>query len=168
LQLATYWPMPWAQHHALALHAATGTSGGAYPGRGTFYVGGLVDLPVIDTIRSTLVQSGLVLRGYAPVTEVGRSYALFNGEYRFPILEVERGISTLPIFLSRVSGAAFLDYGSAFDDATLAKFKTGTGAELWFDFSLSYVIGLSFRLGYAHGWASEGIDKAYFVAVAAF
>jgi hypothetical protein len=168
MHLQTYFRMPWARHHALALHMGTGASGGSYPGRGTFYVGGFVDEPVATSIRSTLVQSSFVLRGYAPVTEVGQYYALFNGEYRFPIAQIERGAETLPFFLSRVSGAAFVDYGSAFDDPRGAKFKTGTGAELWFDFDFSYVLGMTFRLGYARGLASDGIDKAYFVAVVSY
>jgi hypothetical protein len=30
------------------------------------------------------------------------------------------------------------------------------------------VISMTFRAGFAHGWASEGINHAYFIAVAAF
>ena len=167
-QLATYWPMPWHHHHVLALHASTGAAGGAYPGRGEFYVGGFIDEPVVSSIQSTIVQSNVVLRGYAPVTEVGQYFSLFNAEYRFPIWETERGLSTLPAFLSRISGDVFTDYGSAYDDPRTAQFKTGSGAELWFDLTFSYVVSMTFRLGFAHGWASAGIDHAYFVAVAAF
>jgi outer membrane protein assembly factor BamA len=167
-QLALYYPMPWLQHHALALHASTGTAAGSYPGRGTFYVGGFVDEPVIDTVRSSLIQGGIVLRGYPVVAEVGRNYALFNAEYRFPIVNVDRGPSTLPFFFNRLSGSLFVDYGSAFDDVATAKFKTGTGGELWFDFLFGYVIGLTFRAGFAHGWASEGIEKLYFIAAVPF
>ena len=161
---ATYFKMPWAEHHALALHVGGGTSGGNYPGRGLYYVGGYVDLPLIDTVRNNLIQGGIVLRGYPVVAEAGSSYGLFNAEYRFPIRNVDRGPSTLPFFLNRVTGALFVDYGSAFDSAAVAKFKTGTGAELWFDTTLGYIIGFTFRVGYAHGWASDGIDKLYVVA----
>jgi hypothetical protein len=87
-----------------------------------------------------------------------------NAEYRFPLRNVDRGLSTLPFFFHRVSGAFFLDYGSAFDDAETSKFKTGVGAELWFDATLAYALGFTFRAGYAKGLASEGIDKTYFVA----
>lgn len=168
LQLATYWRMPWLQHHVLALHGSVGASGGAYPGLGAFYVGGYVDESVEASIEHSIVQSSIVLRGYAPVTEIGSYYTLFNGEYRFPIAEIERGASTFPFFLSRINGAAFVDYGSAFNDPVTAKFKTGSGAELWFDVTFSYVISMTFRAGFAHGWASEGINHAYFIAVAAF
>jgi hypothetical protein len=66
--------------------------------------------------------------------------------------------------LNRITGNVFVDYGSAFDDAAAAKFKTGTGAELWLDMTFGYVESLTFRLGYARGLASGGIDKPYFVA----
>jgi hypothetical protein len=164
-----YYLMPWFRHHALALHTGAGTSGGNFPGHaGAFYVGGYVDLPVIDTIRNTLIQGGIVLRGYPIVVEAGRYYALFNGEYRFPIVNIDHGTSTVPLFLNRINGNLFVDYGSAFDDAQTAKFKTGVGGELWFDVALGYVVGFTFKLGYARGLASQGIDKAYFVAAIAF
>jgi hypothetical protein len=165
---ATYYLMPWLSHHSLALHVGGGTSGGNYIGRGLYYVGGFVDLPVIDSVRNSLIQGGIVLRGYPVVEEAGSSYALFNAEYRFPIVNVDRGLSTLPIFLNRVTGTVFVDYGSAFDSATTAKFKTGTGGELSFDTDLGYVLSFTFRAGYARGLASDGIDKMYFIAAVPF
>jgi outer membrane protein assembly factor BamA len=168
LGLAAYLPMPWLQHHVLALHASGGASGADRAGRGVFYVGGFQDLPVIDVVRNSLIQSGVSLRGYPPVAEFGNYYGLFNAEYRFPILEVDRGPSTLPIFLDRISGAAYVDYGAAFNDPTSAEFKTGVGAELWFDVTIGYILGFTFRVGQAKGLASGGIDKTYFVAAVPF
>jgi hypothetical protein len=166
--LGVYFPMPWLQHHTLALHAGGGASGNNRGGRGPFYVGGFQDLPIIDVVRNSLIQSGVVLRGYPVVAEFGNYYALFNAEYRFPILEVDRGPSTLPIFLDRITGAAYVDYGSAFNDADSAEFKTGVGAELWFDVTLGYILGFTFRVGQAKGLASGGIDKTYFIAAVPF
>lgn len=163
-----YFLMPWLRHHSLALHAGAGTSGGSFPGRGAFFVGSFVDLPLVDTVRNLLIQGGITLRGYPSIIESGRSYALTNAEYRFPIVNIDHGPSTLPIFLNRITGAAFLDYGSAFDDFQDAKFKTGTGAEVWFDFTLGYVASFTFRLGQAKGLSSGGIDKTYFVAAVPF
>ncbi len=160
----TYVKMPWLSHHSLALHAGTGTSGGVFPGRGAFYVGSFVDLPVIDTVRDQLIQGGVVLRGYAPATLAGRSYVLGNAEYRFPIVNVDRGSETFPVLLNRITGAAFVDYGSAFDVLRDAPFKTGVGGELWFETTMGYVASFLFRAGYARGLASGGIDKLYFVA----
>ncbi|MFO0679073.1 MAG: hypothetical protein U0169_21270 [Polyangiaceae bacterium] len=159
-----YFLMPWLRHHSLALHGGGGMGSGGMPGRGAFYVGGLVDLPVLDVLRSYLVQGGIALRGYPVALLTGRYYALANAEYRFPILTLDRGVSTLPIYLSRLFGNVFVDYGSAFDDPATAALKTGVGGELWFDFQLGYGAGFLFRLGYARGLASGGIDKPYFVA----
>jgi outer membrane protein assembly factor BamA len=164
----TYFKMPWLRHHALALHASGGFAADNRGGRGPFYVGGFIDLPVVDTVRNTLIQGGVELRGYPVVAEAGNYYGLFNAEYRFPILNVDRGMSTLPFFLNRISGAAFVDYGSAFSDPSTAEFKTGVGGELWFDLTLGYVVGFTFRAGFARGLASGGIDKAYFVAAVPF
>jgi outer membrane protein assembly factor BamA len=166
-QLANYYLMPWARHHTIALHASGGVTGGSFPGLGAFYVGGYQDLSVINSIEHSVVQSSVLLRGYAPVTEVGSNFALFNSEYRFPIVEIERGISTLPAFLTRISGSVFTDYGSAFNNVN-PDFKIGSGGELWFDLTFGYVIGLTFRAGIEHGWSSQGITHPYFIAVAAF
>jgi hypothetical protein len=166
--LTLYYTMPWLQHHSLALHGGAGTSGGAFPGRGAFYVGSFVDLPLIDTIRNVLIQGGITLRGYPPVIEAGRSYALGNIEYRFPIVNLDRGPSTLPFFLNRITGNVFFDYGSAFDEIQAAQPKSGTGAELWFDTTLGYVAAFTFRIGYARGLSFGGIDKIYFVAAIPF
>jgi hypothetical protein len=162
--LGAYFLMPWLSHHSLGLHGGGGTSAGNFPGKGPFFVGGFVDLPVVDTVRNILIQGGVVLRGYPSVVLVGRNFVQFNAEYRFPIVNIDRGMSTLPAFLNRITGNVFFDYGSAFNELETAKFKSGVGAELWFDTSLAYVVGFTFRLGYARGLASEGIDKVYFVA----
>jgi hypothetical protein len=168
LGFATYLSMPWLQHHVLALHAAGGSSGGNFGGAGAFYVGGYMDTSVVDIVRNNLIQGSVLLRGYPTVAEVGHYYGLFNAEYRFPILNVDRGPSTLPVFLNRISGSAFVDYGSAFDDPSSAQFKTGVGGELWYDVTLGYVEGFTFRTGYAKGLASGGIEKVYFVAAVPF
>jgi hypothetical protein len=160
-----YVPMPWLQHHVLALHGGAGMGGGGYPGRSLFYVGGFTDISIIDTLRTFAVQGGVVLRGYEPVAITGNYFAQMNAEYRFPILNLDRGVSTLPIFLNRISGNAFFDYGSAFDDPRLSLFKTGVGAEAWFDLIFGYNLGLTMRLGFARGLASGGFNKPYFVAV---
>jgi hypothetical protein len=143
-------------------------SGGGYLGEQLFYVGGFVDEPVIDTVLNSVTQGGFALRGYPVVAEAGSNYALFNAEYRFPIVNIDRGLSTLPVFLNRVSGALFVDYGSAFNDASTAEFKTGTGAELWFEVTLGYSLDFLFRGGFARGWASDGLDKLYFIAAYPF
>ncbi len=168
MNLSTYVPMPWMRHHVLALHAGGGMGGGDRGGRGPFYVGGFLDLPIVNVVQNELLQGGIQLRGYPVVAEVGNYYGLFNAEYRFPIVNVDRGPSTLPIFLNRVSGNAFIDSGSAFSDPHHAQILTGVGGELWLDMMLGYVLSFEFRLGYARGISDLGIDKVYFVAAVPF
>jgi hypothetical protein len=166
--LATYLPMPWLRHNVLALHVGGGMGGGDRAGQGPYYVGGFIDLPVVNVVQNSLIQGGIQLRGYPVVAEAGNYYTLANAEYRFPIVNVDRGPSTLPIFLNRISGAAFVDCGAAFDDPKSAQFKTGVGGELWFDLTLGYILGFTFRAGYAKGVSTGGIDKTYFVAAVPF
>jgi len=165
---AAYFKMPWLKHHVLGLHASGGTSGGNYPGQGEFYVGGFQDANVIDTLQNMTAQGGVLLRGYPVVEEAGPNYALFNGEYRFPIVNIDRGVSTYPIFLNRFYGAAFTDIGSAFGLPSRADFKVGSGAELRVDFTIGFIEQFTFRLGYAHGWSTDGIDKLYFLSAVQF
>ena len=72
--------------------------------------GGFVDASAFDAYTTGVQQSGFVLRGYEPSQFKGTNYNLLNLEYRFPLLYVDRGISTLPGFLRTLSGVAFLDY----------------------------------------------------------
>jgi hypothetical protein len=37
----------------------------------------------------------------------------------------------------------------------------GVGAELFLDFTLFYIIGLTLRVGYAHGFMEGGLDQFY-------
>ena len=120
--------MPWLAHNVLALHLSGGTSAGGYPGQGEFYVGGFQDVGIVDTLRNQTTQGGIVLRGYPVVEETGPNYALINAEYRFPILNVDRGVSTYPIFLNRFYGTVFSDFGSAFSAPATADWKLGSGA----------------------------------------
>ena len=154
-----YVPMPWAQHHTLAIHAMGAISGGDYPYRGLFSTGGFVDTPVVSALVNRIFQGGFVLRGYAPGSFVGSQFHLLNAEYRFPILNIDHGFSTLPFFVQRLSGSLFADYGGAFDDLGKSPWKDdlhlGVGGELWLDLTITYLISLTVRFGYAKGVFDE-------------
>ncbi|MCU0690915.1 MAG: hypothetical protein MUF54_05885 [Polyangiaceae bacterium] len=169
-----YGRMPWHRHHSVALHLGGGTATGNYPRRGLYYVGGFADTPVHDLINNSVFQGGFVLRGYKPVSFIGSQYHLANVEYRFPIAVVDRGISTLPAYLQRISGNLFIDYGGAFNKLDIENwrdhFHTGIGAEVWVDAQVGYYTLLNVRLGYAKGYgqaAEEGGQK-YLVVAAPF
>jgi outer membrane protein assembly factor BamA len=152
-----YFPMPWARHHTLALRQASATASGNYPFRGIFYTGGFVEAPLFKNYSLGDYQGPFVLRGYPAFSFSGTQYHLFNFEYRFPILNLDRGVSTAPFFFHRLSGNFFADYGGAFDNLDLERwrdqFHLGVGAELWLDLTLGYVIAANLRIGHARGVA---------------
>lgn len=170
-----YFPMPWARHHTLALSGAGAISTGDHPRRGLFHTGGFVETPIIDQYTSGIFQSGFVLRGYEPVAFIGSQYHLYNLEYRFPIINVDRGLSTLPAFLGPISATVFADYGGAFDTFDHTKlreqFHLGIGAELWAELTFGYFLTTTLRLGYAHGIADDAAipgGQTYLVVAAPF
>ncbi|HEY6728859.1 MAG TPA: BamA/TamA family outer membrane protein [Polyangiaceae bacterium] len=172
-RLRTYAELPWLRHHVFALALGGGAAGGTYPRQGFYSVGGYQDLPILDAYTSELRQSGFRLRGYEPSQFVGRHYVLANAEYRFPISYVERGLSTLPVFLQTLSGNVFADYGGAFDRFNVedrsSNLHLGVGAELWLDLILGYSTSNTLRAGMARGFGPENQGVVtYFVASSRF
>jgi hypothetical protein len=167
--LDRYVQMPWHPDHTFVVHGQSAYLGGSYPRRGAYYVGGLVDLPPLDAFQNNFFQGGFVLRGYPPYAFAGRQYHLASFEYRFPFWHPERGLSTLPGFLNRVSGVLFLDYGGAFETLDVEKwreqFHTGMGTEVLVDATIGYFFQLTGRFGYAFGTSAEAYPagKWYFV-----
>jgi hypothetical protein len=181
-----YIPMPWPGHHTLALRTSGAIAGGSFSRGGFYYVGGydLETYDLIDTVTTGVFNGSFVLRGYPPRAAVGRAYVLQTAEYRLPILKPDVGLSTLPLYLRRIDGAVFLDYGGAFDKLRLHDIKlfhegklidspdlhTSVGAEIWVGLTLGYFLSPQFRLGYAYGFSAKAIEdgQLYFVASSAF
>lgn len=164
-----YTQMPWHPDHTLVTLGRSAIAGGNYPRRGVYYTGGLVDLPLADAVQNGIYQGAFVLRGYPPNAYSGRQYHLATAEYRFPLWHPERGLSTLPLFFSRMSGALFVDYGGAFDDLDVEHWRsqlhTGYGAELLVDGTFGYFVGITGRLGYARGLSEEAYSGGKFYLV---
>ena len=172
--LSTYVPLPWGNHHVMALALSGGAAIGNYPRFGLYSTGGYADQPAFDAFTTGLRQSSFVLRGYLPGQFTGTQYNLVNAEYRFPLLFADRGVSTLPVFLRTLSGALFADWGGAYNtldlDDPLASYHLGVGGELWFDLVVGYFAGANLRLGVAKGLDDEAPPglQTYFVASSAF
>ena len=153
---------------SLALHAGGGFAGGNRGGNGPFYVGGFVDLPVVNVVQNSLIQGGIQLRGYPVVAEAGNYYALFNAEYRFPIVNVDRGPSTLPS--SSTASAARLRRRRQRvrrPDAGAVQDGRRRRAVVRHDARLRPELHLSRRLR-ERASRTGGIDKTYFVAAVPF
>jgi hypothetical protein len=184
--IAGYIEMPWRGHHTLALRTAGAINAGNWPRNGGYYVGGydLAGNSLPSTVLSGVFNGSFVLRGYPPRVYSGSEYILTNIEYRLPIAKPDRGISTLPLYLRRIDGNVFLDYGGAFNYLDLRKIRffhhgalidtdqlhASIGAELWFGLTLGYQLDTQLRLGYAYGFSPEAVPygQPYFVASSAF
>lgn len=155
----TYQPLPWKHHHVLALGATLGASEG--PATGGFSLGGYQDSPLLASILNGVPQSRLSLRGYASGQFEGSHLALLQSEYRLPLLWVDRGLATLPIFLRGFSAAFGADYGGAFYDfdnqRPFRNLHLGLTAELWTALVLGYGIDVQMALGYSRGTSSGAI-----------
>ena len=173
--LAAYVPMPWFRHHVLAFGLSGAIAMGTYVGRsGLYYTGGFADTQSFDGFTTGIRQGAFVLRGYEPAQFSGTTYNLLNVEYRFPIAYVDRGLSTLPVFLRALSGVLFFDYGGAYYemdmDHPLDVFHAGAGAELWINLVLGYGGFVDARFGVARGFDDEAPSgiQTYFVLASGF
>ena len=155
---------PWGHHHVFMLQLKGGISAGHPEFRPGFSIGGIPPQELFVSIVEQQQLGGTHLRGYAQSAFSGDQYYLLTAEFRFPILELFRGLETLPVWASRLTGAVFCDAGNAFSGPIgEALPKVGIGAELRFHTVLFYSFAASFRLGYARGLAREGEHQFYFI-----
>jgi len=159
--------LPFGQHQVLALSNCFGASTGQ-AGAG-FALGGYQDSGLLRNALDGVGQSRMTLRGYPSGIFRGSRLLLGQAEYRLPLFDVDRGISTLPVFLRSMHFSLGIDAGGAFDqfDANLWEklFHYGVAAELWFDLVLSYRMSTRFLWGYAAGKGDGAIKggTGYFV-----
>lgn len=154
--------LPLFDHHVLAFRYGGGVSGGDLDRVGLFGVGGYPVVAPLAGLGSPVILGGVALRGYAPNDRVGTQFHLAQLEYRLPIVRFNRGVETLPFYLNRLYVTAFCDYGDAFNHSfDLASFRLGIGAEVFLDVTLFYLIPLTVRIGYAHGFMEGGLEQFY-------
>ncbi len=158
-----YHPNPLFLRHVFALQlrgAFTGTSVGEDR---QFAIGGQSPQDVLTSIIFQEPRFGFPLRGYPPGIMRGNQYQVLSLQYRFPIIDLDHGFSTLPVFFRQLKASIFADSGTAYNGFWAdASYKTGLGAELQLDAILGYHIGNTLRLGYARGLNEEAISEWYF------
>jgi hypothetical protein len=175
-QAAGYLPMPWRGNHTLAARVAGAVSAGSYAERRLYFVGGydLENNDLVDTLLSGVYDGSFVLRGYPAGAYAGRAYLLSSLEYRAPLFVPNWGPSTFPLFLRRVDGAVFADYGGAFDRRSellaIPGLHSAYGLELWLGVGIAYRLSASFKLGWAYGVGPEAVPSGqfYFLAGSGF
>jgi Tol biopolymer transport system component len=161
-----YFTPPWARLHALALLTQGGFSVGDK--RQFWSVGGYA---YQDVLRSILLmqQQFAFLRGYPANIASGDGYVVASAEYRAPLVWIERGVQTFPLYLRRIWGTAFVDVGNAFQGPFHASdLKADAGVEAHLQFMTFYSYEGQIQLGYARGFQAGGGNQFYFVAAANF
>jgi surface antigen Omp85-like protein len=163
-----YVTAPWARLHVLAMQLNGGI--GIGDRRGLFGIGGFVEQDLVRAIFLNQRVYGLFLRGYPAYAFIGDSYQVFSAEYRAPLVWIERGYQTFPLYFRRIWGALFLDAGNAYNGRSQPQdLKVGAGAEVHFQFNIAYYLNTDLKLGFAHGFSQPpGGDQVYFVAAASF
>ena len=151
---------PGFSNHVLAARASVGVAGG--PGADAFHfsVGGAQgrpeDLTGLELFGGS--QLSFPVRGYFEGRRTGRYAWSVSTEYRFPLINVHRGIDLLPVHMDRVSGALFFDAGNAWGGAGPVGGSTpnprldavaSVGAELQTSVTALFSTSMFFRLGAA-------------------
>ena len=157
-----YTTMPWARLQVFALLYAGGVSVGDH--QGYYGLGGFQQQDLVRALFYQRRQCCLFLRGY-PVNAVqGNQYHLLSAEYRLPLLLIEKGYSTFPLYLRQVHVAFFTDVGNAFSgDFSRHGWRTGVGGELRLAFKLGYYFETLLQFGVAKGLAKGGVTDYYWV-----
>lgn len=156
-------PLPWLEHHVLSASVVGGFIQSNFRDQAFFSLGGN---SLQNVFQSAVFQGGsstLVVRGYPVNVQQGRKYLVSSLEWRFPLLDLERGFSTAPLYFRRLKGRAFFDYGSAYEGYLAdAQPLMSVGGELVLTALFGYYVGGNFRLGYARGLTGEdAIHDAY-------
>ncbi len=127
-----------------------------------YAVGGNSPQDVFTSIVLQQQRRTFVIRGFEPGARSGSQFQVLQAAYRFPILDLDRGFSTVPVFLRQLKGAVFMDNGTAYDGFLAdAKLLTGFGAELLLESIFAYYLSGNLRLGYARGLGPDGIHELY-------
>ncbi len=153
--------LPFGETTVLAWRLAGGISTTDRRRTGVFVLGGVPEQDVPNAIRNTLRAGNTgYLRGFEPRSAFGRQFHLLNLEYRQILVEVEKGLSTLPIYVRRIHFAGLFDAGDAFNDGLdFDEFNVSVGGSLRLDLVFGYFAPGTFDIGYARGLTEEGIGE---------
>jgi hypothetical protein len=144
----------WPRHGVLAVRAAVAASWGDARTRRRFSAAG--SAPQTGGFRFGFDAIGL-LRGVDEDDLFGTRAAVVNVDYRFPLVWIERGAGTWPLFVRSIHGAVFADAGSAwtarFDREAV---RVSLGAEIAIDAVAGFALPLTFASGAAWREAPDG------------
>jgi Tol biopolymer transport system component len=148
-----FFSMPWRGHQVLIFGVQGGLAGqNRYPT--AFEVGG--PRPETDLVRAVgyrlSSQSSGNLRGYPAGAFRGRYFGVATLEYFAPLVDIEKGYSMLPLYLSRVLVGGFTDWGMAGAEPLRLKDYVGSvGGSMIFQLRVGHREMVQLFLQVAHG-----------------
>lgn len=158
--LRFFWELPWAEHHVLALRGTLGWKFGDPQINGVFRLGG----PFGEGTGTTPLSNRVFpMRGLPGISLAGDRAFLASAEYRLPLFSnINRGISTWPIFLDKMHLAFFADAGDityeeydlytrvdGANEPLFSRIMVAPGVEWRSDLVIGYGLPITVRLGYA-------------------
>jgi hypothetical protein len=150
-----YHGLPWWSHVlALRLQGAVGAS--ERPGGVRFFLGGVPSQDIVSAVINSTREGTGWLRGYPFASLSGSQLHLLNAEYRVPLVDIDRGVSTLPLYVRRLHLAALFDAGNAFDSFDFGNLKTAVGVAVRLDMIFGFYVPGSFDVGWARGLSDGG------------
>ena len=156
-----YYNLPWP-NQVLAAQLSGGLAHGDLLVQRSFQLGGLT-APFAD-----FQDEPFLLRGY-PLQEFrGERAFSFSFEYRFPLVNVERGWDTYPFFVRRLHAAFFGDLGDAWSAGDAGPLKSGVGGSIGTDLYLGYYLPLRLQTGVARGLSNQGVTQIFIALGNAF
>jgi len=166
---SVYLAVPGLPRHVVALLVQGGYASGPRDQRSLFGAGGIPERNLVEDLIGNIHLGGGYLRGYPSNAFVGDGVLVGSLEYRFPLLVVERGLSTLPLFFDRAYAVVFGDIGGAFVDTPRGRdlLHRGVGAELRAITVLGFMMQLELRLGVARGFDAKGLPIQPYLVIGA-
>jgi hypothetical protein len=137
-----------SRHSILAVRTAFGAARGDSRAERVFYLGG--SGPNADPVSFGSDALNL-LRGFPQNVYWGDRLALLNLEYRVPLLRVQRGPGTFPVFLRTVHVTGFFDAGKTWLTRSPVRpaYSMSTGGEIAAALRLGYELPLLVAAGVA-------------------
>jgi hypothetical protein len=96
-----------------------------------------------------------LLRGFDADDVIGTRAMTANADFRFPLLRIDRGAGTIPLFVRSIHAAVFIDAGSAWEDqARWSDLRLSFGAEASIDAVVGFSLPVTLTAGGA--WRRDG------------
>lgn len=162
-----YIPLGSSGYYTIALRGSGAISFG--PDKQNFFLGGMdnwinykweQDIPIdrLEDIFFTL--PALPMRGHVYSSTIGDRFALFNAEFRFPLIAalLPGPIPLIPLY--NITGAAFVDVGQAWSTTTGSVRAQETLAGAGFGLR-TILLGIPFRFDFGWEYGKNGFGKRY-------